>query len=239
MPRWLVLRLEAPMMSFGSVTVDHVGRSRDFPSASLLTGLIGNALGWKASDRTAHQQVQDRLIFAARIDREGTSLTETQNVQLGKSDCGWTTSGSPEGRKGSSYANFHRRRREYRTDSSVRVALTLTPEADLPTLDDVAAALERPGRPLFLGRKSCLPAAPILDDRGQRWLTASTAHDALCAIPGRTPALRAQWPVGQGPEFGARVDCVMDVADMRNWHTGLHGGARQVVEGRVYPRAGG
>ena len=40
-PRWLVLRFDAPLMAFGSVAVDQVGPVRDFPAASMLTGLIG------------------------------------------------------------------------------------------------------------------------------------------------------------------------------------------------------
>lgn len=68
--RWLVVRLEAPLMAFGGVAVDQVGPTRDFPSASMLTGLFANALGLHWSDRTAHQALQDRLIFGARRERE-------------------------------------------------------------------------------------------------------------------------------------------------------------------------
>ena len=233
--RWLVLRFEAPLMAFGGVAIDHVGRTRDFPSASLLTGLIGNALGWCGTDRAEHQRLQDRLIFAARRDREGTSLSESQNVQLSKDESGWTTFGTPEGRRGSSYDNPHRRRRDYHADSALQVALSLDPAAERPSLEDVAGAVERPARPLFLGRKSCLPAVPMLGDDAFRWVDAPTAHAALCRMPGRCDSLRAQWPEGQGPETGPGVDRILEISDLRNWHTGLHGGSRRVVEGRIVP----
>jgi len=42
----LVLRLDAPMMSFGGVMVDQHGVIDRFPGVALLTGLIANALGW-------------------------------------------------------------------------------------------------------------------------------------------------------------------------------------------------
>ena len=146
MRRWLALRLEAPLMAFGGVAVDHVGRSRDFPAASMLVGLIGNALGWHWRDAEAHQAIQDRLVFAARRDREGVALEEVQNAWLGRDDSGWTTDGRPEGRKGSTYDDPHRRRREYHADSLVRVVLALEPEAEEPGLENLAAALDRPAR---------------------------------------------------------------------------------------------
>ena len=98
--RWLVLQFDAPLMAFGGVAVDQVGPVRDFPAASMLTGLIGNALGWHWSETTALQLIQDRMIFGARREREGTLLTDTQNAQLAKTDKGWTTRGVVEGRAG-------------------------------------------------------------------------------------------------------------------------------------------
>ena len=236
--RWLVLQLDAPLIAFGGIAVDQVGPVRDFPAASMLTGLIGNALGWHWSNRAAHQVVQDRLIFAARRDREGTLLTDTQNAQLGKNDKGWTTHGATEGRHGASYGAPHRRQRDYHSDLSVRIVLCLSPEAETPTLGDLAEAFDRPARPLFLGRKPCLPSAPLLAPEDRRWVMGDTAHDALHTVPcvERTDdPLRALWPVGEGPETGDMVDRVHDLADMRNWRTGLHGGSRRVVEGRMAP----
>ena len=233
--RWLLLRLEAPLLSFGGVAIDHVGRTLDFPTASMLTGLIGNALGWRASEGTRHQQLQDRLIFAARRDREGSRLTDAQNAQLHADDRGWTTRGKPEGRKGATYRKPHRRRREYCADTSLTVVLALEPEADRPNLADVASALDRPARPLFLGRKCCPPSIPVLEEPACRWLDAATAYAALSAAPGPPRPLRAQWPAGQGPAAGNGIDHVMEISDMRNWRSGLHCGTRNVVVGRVVP----
>jgi CRISPR system Cascade subunit CasD len=44
---------------------------------------------------------------------------------------------------------------------------------------------------------------------------------------------RALWPVGDGPSDRPDADRVVALADLRNWLTGLHGGTRMVVEGRV------
>ncbi|MDK3074682.1 type I-E CRISPR-associated protein Cas5/CasD [Sedimentitalea sp. JM2-8] len=222
--RWLVLRLCAPMMSFGAVAIDQVGPTARWPGASMLTGMLGNALGWDWDDRTAHQALQDRLLFGAIALREGDILTDSQNAQLGKTDRGWTTRGQPEGRTGASYDAPHRRRRDYILDASLRVVLRLDPENQQPTLDEVANALDRPARPLFIGRKPCLPSTPL----NGGFVDAPTVHDALCAIDRDKPR-PAMWPADKGPS-GSRA---MDVADRRVWSSGLHGGTRAIVEGMV------
>jgi len=237
--RWLVLRLEAPLLAFGGVTIDHVGITRDFPAQSMLTGLLANALGWERTEWEKHQALQDRLVFAARRDREDESglLTDMQNARLEKNDKGWTTWGEPEGRRGDSYGAPHRRRRDYHMDARVMVALRLEPEPGVPDLDFLAAALERPARPLFIGRKPCLPSAPLL---WKKSVTAPTAHDVLLHLENgadtRVQRMRAIWPIGEGPEDGQDVFRIVDLPDLRNWRTGLHGGARKIVEGIVSTR---
>ena len=93
--RWIHVRLAAPLVAFGGVAIDHVGPTRDFPSASALTGLFANALGWRREETAAHQALQDRLVFGAIIVREGRRLTDNQNAKLEADDMGWTTWGYP------------------------------------------------------------------------------------------------------------------------------------------------
>lgn len=218
--RWLHLRLTGPLLSFGGVTIDHVGPTRDFPAASALTGLFGNALGWRREDGAAHQALQERLVFGALIARQGRLLTDNQNAKLEASDEGWTTWGAPEGRGGGAetHKNRHRRRRDYLADHDCRVVLRLLPGDGLD-LDALAAALDRPARPLFIGRKPCLPSAPLFAG----WLEATDPRSALAAL-GITG--RALWPLTD--ELGG-----YDLPDVRNWLSGLHGGSRRVIEGAV------
>lgn len=234
--RWLVLRLEAPLMAFGGIAIDQVGPVRDFPSASMIIGLIGNALGWHWRDVAAHQATQRRLVFGARRESEGAVLTDVQNAQLAKTDRGWTTHGAPEGRDGNSYRAPHRRTREYHADLEVKLVLRLESEELGPTLDAVADALDSPARPIYIGRKPCLPAQPLVAADESRWATAATVYEALRAIPGKRE-MRAFWPTGEGPESGEGVDRVIDVADVRNWQAGYHTGWRRIVEGRLTPVA--
>lgn len=231
---WLILKLEAPLMAFGGIVVDHVGPVRDFPGLSMLTGLIGNALGWDYRDWGALQRLQDRLSFGALRYREGTRMTDIQNALLDGADWGWTTLGVPEGRTGSSYAAAHRRRRDYESDAAVTVVLSLVPADETPRIEEIAAALDRPARPLFLGRKPCLPSRPLLDPGAARWVEAENVHEALSRLSGSGPKRRAFWPAGEGPEdMEAEADAEADVQDRRIWSRGLHGGSRRVLEGRV------
>jgi len=216
---WLHLRLTGPLLAFGGLAIDHVGPTRDFPAASMLTGLFGNALGWRRDETERHQDLQDRLVFGALIARQGRLLTDSQNARLKANDRGWTTWGRPDERAGATYDSPHRRRRDYLADHDCHVALRLEP-GDGPDLVALAAALDRPARPLFIGRKPCLPAGRLF----QGWLEAATVRAALesLGLPGR-----ALWPASDADGGGTRFD----LQDLRNWRTGLHGGSRSMIEG--------
>ena len=234
--RHLILNLRAPLMAFGGETVDNYGVIRWFPSASMLTGLLANALGWRRVEGGRHQQLQDRLVFAARIDREphgGIRLTDFQTAQLGANDKGWATRGTPERRAGglSTYDAPHLRYRDYFADMRVTVALRLEQADETPALDGLADALQEPARPLFIGRKPCLPSAPLLAGFGD----GDTALAALLAWPlndGSDTAdpLRLLWPDSEGAP-GVDSSRRYTVTDQRNWVSGLHGGGRAVCEG--------
>lgn len=235
--RHLILNLESPLMAFGGETIDNYGIIRRFPAASMLTGLFANALGWRRVEPECYQRLQERLVFAARIDREphgDVRLTDFQTAQLNKDDKGWTTRGQPEGRAGgpNTYDAPHLRYRDYFADMRVTVALRLEPEGESPTLDQLAHALQEPARPLFIGRKPCLPSAPLFAD----FIEAKNTLDALLKLPlkredrERDDRVRLLWSDGEG------VDCVpIDkesmLTDERNWVSGLHGGGRRVYEG--------
>ena len=232
--RHLIVNLESPLMSFGGETIDNYGVIRWFPAASMFTGLLANALGWRRIERERHQRLQDRLVFAARIDREpagGVRLTDFQTAQLNKDDKGWTTRGRPEGRAGgpNTYDAPHLRYRDYFADMRVTVALRLEPEDESPSLDDLADALEEPARPLFIGRKPCLPSAPLFAD----FIEAGSTLDALLKFPletERDDPVRLLWSDGEGVD-SVRIDKDSMLTDERNWDSGLHGGGRRVYEG--------
>ena len=164
--RHLILNLESPLMAFGGETIDNYGVIPVVPCGLDADGPAGQPL-WAggAWSRSGHQRLQDRLVFAARIDREpagGVRLTDYQTVQMGDTVdlylqdggwvMGWTTQGTPDKRAGAlgtagSGPFTHQRYRDYFADMRVTVALRLEPDADEPTLDRLAEALLEPARP--------------------------------------------------------------------------------------------
>jgi CRISPR system Cascade subunit CasD len=108
----------------------------------------------------------------------------------------------------------------------------------------LAEALARPVRPLFIGRKTCLPAAPLL----LRRIEAEHVLHALRREPRfRRPArrsglsptynepdpagaemLEACWPAHLGEAPKSRV---VPIYDRRDWRNQIHAGRRLRVEG--------
>lgn len=216
----LLLRLESPLLAFGGVMVDAYGFTDDIPSASLLTGLLGNALGYRRSDHVQLQALQDRLHYSVRIDRSGQRMTDYQTAELNKDDAGWTTRGAPEGRAGGAgtYAGQHQRYRDYHADAAVTVALTLMPAGDEPDVESLARALQQPARPLFIGRKPCLPSSPLL----LGVVEAESLEQALRGAPMADGAdARPRMYLQQEQPDGARS---LSLHGRRNWRANVHQG---------------
>ena len=239
MARHLLLRLRAPLIAFGGETIDNYGVIRDFPALSMVTGLFANALGWVRGDDAQHNRLQERLVMGARLDESGERMLDYQTALIYQDDSGWTTHGKSEGRQTSpSYSTMPngrkgltlQRYRHYHADMNVLVALRLQAADEAPTLDDLAAALDKPARPLVVGRKNCLPTDRLMAG----WVVADNILGALQrAEPALHHDVRAQWPDGEGRLPGQHEDRSLDVCDERNWTSGVHGGWRPVREGML------
>ena len=233
----LLLDCDAPLMSFGGDLVDAFGVVRDFPAKSMVEGLFANALGWERFDTAAHAALQDRLVIGSVRVREGQRQREFQTAQLGANDRGWTTRGRVEGRAGGAdtYKSPHIRYRDMDADARVLIACRLEPADAAPDLDRLAAALTRPERPLFLGRKPFLPSRPLL----LGIVDADTILDALALGLARIDlphpaAIRAQWPFGEpAGAFTPHDVQVEELTDERHWPAGVHAGLRRVTVGRL------
>jgi CRISPR system Cascade subunit CasD len=233
--RHLLLDLDAPLMSFGGDMVDAYGVVRDFPAKSMVAGLLANALGWERYEADRHARLQERLTIGSARAVAGRRVRDFQTAQLGGNDRGWTTRGRVEGRAGgaATYLSPHIRYRDADADARVLVALRLDPADEAPDLDTLAAALDRPERPLFLGRKPFLPSRPLrLGD-----VEADTIRDALSQGLAQLGDwtrekgdIRAQWPAAEGLPDGAQEE---ELTDERHWPAGVHAGLRRVAEGRL------
>jgi len=238
MPGFLLLRLEAPLMSFGGAMVDNIGRTRSFPGQAQVTGLLGNALGYRHADANLLERLQIRLRMAAALARPGEVLRDYHTVDLAQPHLvgtGWTTRGAPELRGGASGEATHIRHRWYLADAVVVVVLTLHPADEEPRLSDLAAAVQHPARPLFIGRKTCLPTAPILLGAGEIEAVSTVAalQDAMTRLA-HPKSDRVQ--VEMDERLASTADDTAEterLIDRRDWRNQMHTGARAVRRFRM------
>jgi len=142
-------------------------------------------------------------------------------------DLAWTTWGYLEKRKGGSASSGTQiRQRDYWADAMYTVALTLDPADETPTIDDLEQALRTPERPLFLGRKPCLPAERLLLGHVQADALLDPLRDPRWA--NGTGTFAAWWPTHPGNEVNRRP-----VTDARDWANQIHVGERWVAMGTV------
>ena len=250
----LILYLQAPLMSFGGPQVDQIGPTGRFPTMSQITGLFANALGYAHGDFDRLQALQARLSIASALVREGEELQDYQTVDLGQAHLrnpSWTTRGSTEHRDGSPEARYgtHIRFRRYRADASVLSTVSLSSADEAPTLSAVGDALMKPARPLFIGRKPCLPSTRlfvgIIAD-------ADSLTDALTSVPGTFPdrwteiaglddrtEIMAEWPVVDRDLSPEARRATHRIIDQRDWRNQLHGGERVVARGPLVLNRGG
>jgi CRISPR system Cascade subunit CasD len=243
----LILRFDAPLMSFGAPIVDQRGEINPYPALSMMTGLLGNALGVDHSEFDRLDRLQERLRYASRQDRRGRQIQDYQTVDLSKpymdDDRAWTTRGTLEKRKGGSASSgTHIRYRDYWADAVHTVAVTLDPPDESPTLDDLAAAVRHPARPLFLGRKPCLPAGSLFAGRTRaESLPAALVHTPLHARHDEKERHPAWWPThpdapkpqDEAPDSPVVEDMRRPITDRRDWENQIHTGERWLADGTI------
>jgi CRISPR system Cascade subunit CasD len=137
----LLLRMKAPMMSWGNGSHFTIRGTQTEPTKSAVIGLLCAALGrprWESIDDLVS------LKMGVRIDREGVILNDfhtiSNAVRFGgvKGDTAITT-------------------RRFIADADYLVGL----EGEQDLLDGLDAALESPCWQLYFGRKSFVPSSPV------------------------------------------------------------------------------
>lgn len=131
----LLLRLAAPLQSWGSSSKFEIRTTEKMPTKSGVVGMLAAALGQR---RDAELTELNALRFGVRADREGENITDFHMTHSPKS----------------SYLTY----RHYLSDAVFLAGL----EGELDFLKDLSAALQNPRFPLFLGRRSCPPTLPIV-----------------------------------------------------------------------------
>jgi len=135
----LLLLLEGPLQAWGVGPKMELRDTAPLPTKSGVVGLLANALGRKRAE-----PVDDlaRLRMGVAVLRPGRLLVDLQAV-LNVATMGGGTKDKLT-------------RRRYLMDASFLVGL----EGEGETLVRLHRALAAPARPLYLGRRSCLPSPP-------------------------------------------------------------------------------
>jgi CRISPR system Cascade subunit CasD len=170
----LFIRLEGPLQSWG---LHARWTDRDTalePTKSGVVGLLAAALGWGRDRDTAIRELGDSVQFGVRVDLPGRVIRDYHTIVGGV----LSAEGKVKINASTKLPETVVSPRFYLSDASFLAALVGQPDR----IALLAAALHSPHWPLFLGRKSCPPAAPLLAGTGQF----DTPAAALSAWP-RSP----------------------------------------------------
>lgn len=132
----LLLRLAAPLMSWGLDAKFERRTTETAPTKSAIIGLLSCALGYRREDE-AIARLGKSLRYGVRVDQEGQLLRDFHTAKSTKT----------------SYVT----NRYYLSDAVMLVAL----EGEEALLEQLAEALRHPAFPLYLGRRSCPPEGNV------------------------------------------------------------------------------
>lgn len=133
----LLLRLAAPLQSWGVASKFDTRDTGREPTKSGVIGMLGAALGRR---RTEDLNDLQGIRFGVRIDQPGTLMRDFHTARLRQQNAPFVT------------------HRYYLADAAFLVGL----EAEDRILNELALALKNPVFPLYLGRRSCPPVGPLV-----------------------------------------------------------------------------
>ena len=160
---FLVFQLQATLSSWGDTAVGEYRGSYEHPGESALIGLLGAALGIRREDEVAHAALRQGYGFAVGVQSGGKLLRDYHTAQVpGRA----ALKGRPHATRRDELGvpkddlNTILSTRDYRQEAASLIAIQ--PRSDAPySLEVLADALRKPRFVLYLGRKSCPPAAPL------------------------------------------------------------------------------
>lgn len=174
---YLVFHLYGPLAAWGDIAVGETRASSLSPSKSSVLGLVAAALGLRRPDTTPdetlreqweaqHMALAEGYGMAVKLTRPGLPLTDFHTAEV-PSGAGYITRRdeiievSHQKQSGTKFNGTILSHRDYRQDAFATVALWARAGAPYP-LDKLRAKLLTPEFVLYLGRKSCPLALPLM-----------------------------------------------------------------------------
>ena len=177
-PNTLFLRLEGPLQAWGRDSKFVIRRTAKAPTKSGVLGMICCAMGIKRAEARGVLERLNTLAMGLRCDRAGTLWSDyhTVGAKVGILKADGT---GVKRTKPSNELETLLTRRYYLCDASFLVGLQGEPEL----ISDVRRALTDPRWPVYLGRRSCPPAVPVVADDDAKAL--GTFPDLISALASR------------------------------------------------------
>jgi len=162
MRRFLVFRLYGPLAAWGDIAVGEQRPSTPHPSKSAILGLVAAALGIRRHEDDKHLSLADGYGYAVRVDAGGVLLRDYHTTQIPGSTSRLKhlrTRRDETRDRDNLYTVLSTR--DYRADALFTVCLGENP-GSCYRAEVLAEHLNQPRLPLYLGRKSCPLALPLL-----------------------------------------------------------------------------
>ncbi|HNT77099.1 MAG TPA: type I-E CRISPR-associated protein Cas5/CasD [Anaerolineae bacterium] len=158
----LFLQIEGPLQSWGERAWWSVRDTAPEPTKSGIVGLLGCALGVR--DDETLRALSKQLRMGVRCDQPGRQLVDYHTVGGGYDEPTLLTAeGKPKKIPSSGAPHTEQTWRSYLCDAAFLVALQGSPEL----IAQLAAAIQSPHWPIYLGRKACVPTRPPFDGVGE------------------------------------------------------------------------
>ncbi len=158
---YLLFRLYGPMAAWGEIAVGETRHTASYPGKSAIIGLMAAALGIKRTEEEKQRQMQQGYALAVKVYSQGTLLRDYHTAQAPDSVGKFTyRTRRDELVLGKTRLGTILSSREYRLDALALVAVNALPDSPYD-LQTIKTHLEKPRFHLYLGRKSCPPAAPL------------------------------------------------------------------------------
>jgi CRISPR system Cascade subunit CasD len=160
MKEYLVFRLYGPMASWGQAAVGGDRPTGVQPSRSALLGLLGAALGIKRDEEARLRELQESVLVAVKHCFPTTLMRDYHTTQVPSANqkvVHYTRKSELSEAK----LNTILSSRDYRCDGLWVVSITIKDGSEMD-LQQLQNALLQPAYPLYLGRKSCPLALPLM-----------------------------------------------------------------------------
>ena len=173
----VVLRLEGPLQSWGTSSQYNRRMTDILPSRSAVTGMLCAALGLsRGSDE--EQAFLMEMVSVRMLTVAVPRMLEGRRLPVRRMEDYHTVQNTLKA--GGTFKDCHITRRQFLLDASFRVFLS----GERLLMEKIGAALQDPVWGLWLGRKACIPSAPVFaglfDDERQALAVCVPGDTAGC-----------------------------------------------------------